>query len=440
MEDEEECDPSKFSFFEVPEFTARKDGPDGDYFETRLRELVRMTGGGDGGAEPAAAPRVADDRAEAAGREATNKAFSDPRFLREGSCQTLSTFGQADRSPGSDWPLEPEPGLTDHSPADCSMDSPSPLPSPPGEPLTPQKQFLLLSHSLRHPDGSSNPDINLGLGGAKRSPGNGQSSSDQEDEIRLHLTSYTDAVNGNEACNGRPVGGGPTEAPRPKKKESNNIAARLFRLFGSSRKKNLNKIDCQRSKSCDRELEESLPKYKEVLQKDFRSASSSPLKQRDKHKKDKAKAVKESKADKARKGRREGNLMETSGTPSTLSLAPTEWEYQQQEEDARNGNPAEMYGSLSGGSGRLAFLAGSSLQELRAAAQDRKSSGYDSLEGESSSLDSSHDNGELRNGNPGQAVEYAVPSDQREGGLHYDEVNQLKMEIKRHPNILRRDY
>ena len=60
-------------------------------------------------------------------------------------------------------------------------------------------------------------------------------------------------------------------------------------------------------------------------------------------------------------------------------------------------------------------------------------------EGESSSLDSSNDNNELLNGNLHTAIEYAVPSDQKEA-LHYDEVNQLKMEIKRHPNILRREY
>merc|ERR1719450_1865196 len=120
------------------------------------------------------------------------------------------------------------------------MESPSPLPSPPDdEPLTPQKQFLLLSHTLRHPDGSSNPDLNLAttaISDMKRSPGNGQSSSDQEDEIRLNLTTYTDAVNGNqnEPCN-RSVGSEQPvseQAVKPKKKESNNIAARLLRLFG----------------------------------------------------------------------------------------------------------------------------------------------------------------------------------------------------------------
>ena len=468
MEDEEECDPSKFSFFEVPEFTSRNDCPDDHYFETRLRELVRMTCAPDKASDALAIPDDKADGTETEDKETTtNKAFSDPRFLRGDSCQTLSTFGQIDRSPLSDCHMDGSPDsqtdggptsftdpahmMTDRSPADFPMDSPPPLPSPPGEPLTPQKQFLLLSHSLRHPDGSSNPDLNLQMGGTKRSPGNGQSSSDQEEEVQLNLTTYTDAVNGNQnEQSNRFVGSEPNVSEaKPKKKESNNIAARLLRLFGSTRKKNLNKIDERRSKSCDRELEEVLPKYKEVLQKDFRSASSSPLKRTDRNKKEKGKTSKETKADKAaRKGRRDADIMQTSGTPSTLSLAPTEWEYQVQE-DEKNGNQKEsrltifdQRCSTNPSSGRHSFLPSYSLQDLGLArqTQDRKSSGYDSLEGESSSLDSSQENQELLNGNLESVTEYAVPSDQRNPGLQYDEVNQLKMDIKRHPNILRREY
>ena len=74
---------------------------------------------------------------------------------------------------------------------------------------------------------------------------------------------------------------------------------------------------------------------------------------------------------------------------------------------------------------------------------DRKSSGYDSLEGESSSLDSSQDNNEvIFNGNCQDTIPsyYSVPSDQKDNDIPYDEVNILKMEIKRHPNILHRAY
>jgi len=464
MEDDEECDPSKFSFFEVPEFTSRNDCPDDQYFETRLRELVRMTCPPDKReAPPVASVDKAKEGADGDAvnldnaAEPSNKSFSDPRFLREGSSQTLSTFGQTDRGPLSDCQMDQSPEsqpdnsqmLMDRSPVDCQMSSPSPLPSPPDdEPLTPQKQFLLLSQTLRHPDGSSNPDLNLvAISDMKRSPGNGQSSSDQEDEIRLNLTTYTDAVNGNqnEPCN-RSVGSElPVSEAKPKKKESNNIAARLLRLFGSTRKKNANKIEERRSKSCDRQLEESLPPYKEVLQKDFRSASSSPLKRTEKNKK--GKTMKEGKGGK--KGKEKEGSLEGRGTPSTLSLAPTEWEFQNgTEEDERNGNKKEEEGrrpkydqryNSQPSAGRHAFLPASSLQELSLQREDRKSSGYDSLEGESSSLDSSNDNNELLNGNLHAATEYAVPSDQKEA-LHYDEVNQLKMEIKRHPNILRREY
>ena len=483
MEDDEECDPSKFSFFEVPEFTSRNNCPDDQYFETRLRELVKMTcpppDKGEGLVDKAKEDAVDDDAVKldkAVGP--SNKSFSDPRFLREGSSQTLSTFGQTDRGPLSDscqmdqQSPESRPDnsqmmlMLDRSPVDCQMESPSPLPSPPDdEPLTPQKQFLLLSHTLRHPDGSSNPDLNLAttaISDMKRSPGNGQSSSDQEDEIRLNLTTYTDAVNGNqnEPCN-RSVGSSEqlqVSEAKPKKKESNNIAARLLRLFGSTRKKNASKIEERRSKSCDRQLEEAaLPKNKEVLQKDFRSASSSPMKRTEKNNK-KSKTGKEGKGGKGKGREREDCMMEGRETPSTLSLAPTEWEFQNgtEEEDERNGNAKTEVGNggslrpkydqrynLQPSAGRHAFLPASSLQELSLQRDDRKSSGYDSLEGESSSLDSSNDNNELLNGNVHHntptAIEYAVPSDQKEA-LQYDEVNQLKMEIKRHPNILRREY
>merc|ERR1712061_744951 len=153
-----------------------------------------------------------------------------------------------------------------------------------------------------------------------------------------------------------------------------------------------------------RQLDESLPKYKEVLQKDFRSASSSPLKRTEKNKK--GKTVKGGKGGKEREENLEGR-----GTPSTLSLAPTEWEFQNgTEEDERNGNKNEntegrrpkydqRYNSQPS-AGRHAFLPASCLQELSLQREDRKSSGYDSLEGESSSLDSSNDNNELLNGKP----------------------------------------
>ena len=47
IDDEVECDPSKLSFFEVPEFTICNNAPsnecpDDHYFETRLKELSKI--------------------------------------------------------------------------------------------------------------------------------------------------------------------------------------------------------------------------------------------------------------------------------------------------------------------------------------------------------------------------------------------------------------
>lgn len=475
MDDEAECDPSKFSFFEVPEFTtcnnaSSNECPDDHYFETRLKELAKI-------ANPADNKDVMSDKqccdttehtlvdtkgnidTPAEGKSVSDEVFSDPRFLYGGSKEVLSTFSQMDKSPISDY-IVSQSNEADSMPKVSSQNM--------AEPMTPQKQFLLLSQSLRHPDGSSNPDLNLVLP-AKRSPGNGQSSSDQEDEIHLNLTTYTDAINGNQNDQVNRFEGSESNISevKPKKMVSNNFASKLMRLFGSTRKKNLNKIDERRSKSCDRELEETMPKYKEQLHKDFRSASSSPLKRTEKHKKDKTKTNKLSNKDKANKKQKDvPNLMDVSATPSTLSLAPTEWEYQMQEDEANGNNgprncgnvqtPVNGYLSYEQQSvngqqftsqpGRNSFLQQRMVMHetlQRNQQGDRKSSGYDSLEGESSSLDSSHDNNEIMfngNGKDTIASDYAVPSDQKDNTMLYDDVNILKMEIKRHPNILRRAY
>jgi len=182
-----------------------------------------------------------------------------------------------------------------------------------------------------------------------------------------------------------------------------------MRLFSSKRNKNKISTD-KRSQSCDRELESSVVS-KSKSKKDVRSTSASPLKSR--HRKKNAK--------------KDYKEVEQCITPvSCLSLAPTEWEYQDQVQDVVNGNVG-VY------------------QRRQQQSGDRKSSGYDSLEGESSSLDSSHDVSEnsvmmMVNGN--NTVKYAVPSDNTniDNIINYDDVTALKMEIKRHPNILRQAY
>ena len=296
--------------------------------------------------------------------------FSDPRYLY-GSYREMSTFSnQSEVSPVTD--------------------------TKENEPMTPQKQFLLLSQSLRHPDGSSNPDLTSG-----RSPGNGQSSSDQEDEVAKDLLDDND--NSNEIIN--------TNDSNVKQIKKNELtfAARLMRLFSS--KRNKNKIFSEkRSQSCDRELETSPVEKKTKSKKDVRSASASPLKQRQKKK----------------NGRKEKSDQECLTPVSCLSLAPTEWEFQVQ--DVVNGN--------GGGYQRQ--------KQTVSQSGDRKSSGYDSLEGESSSLDSSNDISDTSliviNGN--STIKYAVPNDitNNENTINYDDITALKMEIKRHPNILRQAY
>merc|ERR1719322_994546 len=101
----------------------------------------------------------------------------------------------------------------------------------------------------------------------------------------------------------------------------------------------------------------------------------------------KSKTGKEGKGGKGKGREREDCMMEGRETPSTLSLAPMEWEFQNgtEEDDERNGNAKTEVGN--GGSLRPKYdqrynLQPSSLQELSLQRDDRKSSGYDSLEGE----------------------------------------------------------
>ena len=374
--DEDDIDPSKFSFFSVPDFSNNNDSND-NYFETRLKELAKI---GDDNLN--ANGVVTSDKQCNNETDEVNKhnndcqakdTFSDPRYLY-GSYREMSTFSnQSEVSPVTD-----------------TKDN---------EPMTPQKQFLLLSQSLRHPDGSSNPDLTAG-----RSPGNGQSSSDQEDELAKNL------MDDNDNCN-EIINANESNVKRMKKNEL-TFAARLMRLFSSKRNKNKSFSE-KRSQSCDRELETGPVEKQTKSKKDVRSASASPLKQRQKKKN-------------ARKEKRDQECV----TPvSCLSLAPTEWEFQVQDDVNGNLDDRER---------------GYQRQRQVQNSGDRKSSGYDSLEGESSSLDSSNDISDTSliviNGN--STIKYAVPNDitNNDNTINYDDITALKMEIKRHPNILRQAY
>ena len=335
--EDEELDPSQFSFFSVPDF-ANNNGASGDYFQARLRALARIgedTINGNGEAvEAAPAPGGDEDTAPAS-------SFSDPRFLY-GSYREMATFSAEARAEDT-------------------------------EPMTPQKQFLLLSQSLRAPDGSSDPDLASRL--EDRENGNCEDNCEDNDDMENDneaTENDNDAMeNGNDHD--------PMDVPKPKL----TFAARLLRLFGSRRHKAQPRPG-ERSQSCDRQLEAGgqEPAQARRLHKEARCASSSPGKQRQ-----------------ARRQKRKEK--EKGDTVSCLSLAPTEWEFS----EARR--PPQQQA-------------------------DRKSSGYDSLdspEGESSSLDSSSEP-------VYPAPAYAVPH-QAASSLHYDEVTQLKMEIRRHPSILR---
>merc|ERR1711971_1541801 len=460
MDDDTEYDPSKFSFFEVPEFHlssvhSENETTEDHYFETRLKELAKITQTTESRAKtnPTSVTDTNVDESDSKkdsldieGNEVLQDSqgtFADPRFLYGGNKETLSTFSRTSREP-----------VSDHSPNQTNQQDSSVQESglqitklEHSETMTPQKHFLLLSQTLRHPDGSSNPDLNL-VPTSKRSPGNGQSSSDQEDDINLNLTTYSDTINGNQ--NGQVNNLKPSESnqieEKPRKKESSNLAVKLLRLFGSTRKsKNLNKAEDKRSKSCDREIEESIPQRKKVFRKDFRSASSSPLKRSEKIIKDNPKTNKLSNKDKNKKVK---ELNPESGamtpTQSTTSLLSTEWEFELREDQA-NGNCGDRNQTKQHTNQRerrnVPLQRSVQQMDLRQQAKqgDRKSSGYDSLE--SSSLDSSNDNNELvvTPDNDKVPEEYAVPNDYKEG-MQYDEVDILKMEIRKHPNILRRAY
>ena len=332
--EDEQLDPSQFSFFSVPDF-ANNNGASGDYFQARLRALARIgedtVNGNVEAVEAAPAPGGDEDTKD--GVTAPASSFSDPRFLY-GSYREMATFSAEARAEDT-------------------------------EAMTPQKQFLLLSQSLRTPDGSSDPDLASRL--EDRDNGNCDDNDDVEND--------NDAVEND--TDHAPI---ENDVPKPKL----TFAARLLRLFGSRRHKTQPRPG-ERSQSWDRELGAGgqEPAQARRLHKEARCASSSPGKQRQ------ARRMK-------RKEKEKGD------TVSCLSLAPTEWEFS----EARRQPPQQQ--------------------------ADRKSSGYDSLdspEGESSSLDSSSEP-------VYPAPAYAVPH-QPASSLHYDEVTQLKMEIRRHPSILR---
>ena len=175
------------------------------------------------------------------------------------------------------------------------------------EVITPQKQFLLLSQSLRHPDGSSNPELNVVQGEREikghradatqvieRSPGNGKSDTEQEDNGNHIVTSPSGnnnivmIENQNKQNQNKKVEEEKQILQEQTTQKKSKFGFKFFRLFGS-----------QRAKSCDRTKVQKLKSSEQI-----KSASSSPV-------------------------------IKKSADPSTLSIS-TEWEFEAQDED--NGN------------------------------------------------------------------------------------------------------
>lgn len=286
--------------------------------------------------------------------------------------------------------------------------------------MTPQKQFLLLSQSLRHPDGSSNPELNFMMAEKipQRSPGNGRSSSDLEDDLLKKKVDnpVTSPSGNNNSIQILEEDVQKTENQEKPKTSSNRFGFKFFKLFGSTRlRKSSNNVDIRRAKSCDRKVDN--PKLHNI-----RSVSSSPLTK-------KSEMISSS-----------PNVVED---PSMLSIS-TEWEFEPQDED--NGNcelPHSLFNHL---------LVNS---KVKLNNKDRKSSGYDSLGGdESSSLDSNESkphlniklSREMNNSlaksffsskrpsiHPEIQPQYAMPNDYfgQVNIMQYDEVDILRMEQRR---------
>ena len=522
-----EEDASRLSFFCVPDYfrlgepadydvTAAARPPrsgigtgppqDGEYFEQRLSELTRMAlspgvakesspppapqvGKQDTVEQQSEAVRTCDLSVEAAAaaegtaaspaaEQQQQQLFTDPRYHVATGSSKLTTFrsrqhcGEEERAGEfRKLPLQGS-GAAGVKAADANPpihfsnstavqlqkvdnDSPPPPqfllpPSPPHQPRT-------------CPDGSSNPDIDL-VPLPKRSPGSGKSSQSDPEEEEVIASSRRPAIH-MIADDGEAV---------IKKKEVSSFAALLSRLFGNpgsgqSKKSQKKAAGSKRSKSCDKELESSATVRGSA--KNVKSASASPLKTSNVNRQQQQQKLSKSTTASQQAAAVVQQQQQRATTPSTLSL-DTEWEFQAQErqqqqqaqqpphhqddddddEDDDNGNNVWL------AQGQLPY---SSLQ--LGGGENRKSSGYDSLE--SCSLDSM-DNGNHNSCPPayyydnrlllGQQQQqqqqlygtYAVPElwinnsgcDGNNSYKEMDEVAMLKLEIGRHPDILNKNY
>ena len=201
------CDPAKLNYFKVPDFNQVKDNmaDQDNIISQRFKEFAQLE------------QNLAEQKRLEQEKE-NDRFFDDPRFSAEQK-EVLLTFSRNVR--GSHLRVNNfAPGPRQSSPK-------------PKMGLTPQKQFQLLSQSLRHPDGSSNPELNI----EQRSPGNGRSSSDLEEDSINHNNAANDS---NDNVVSAPIkvvkdndNKSRSESPAPK---NNRFGFRFLKIFGSTRK------------------------------------------------------------------------------------------------------------------------------------------------------------------------------------------------------------
>ncbi|TRY69373.1 hypothetical protein TCAL_03781 [Tigriopus californicus] len=210
---DEECDPSKLSFFQVPDFNSIKDDMEkqDNFISERFREFAQL-----------------EKECHSSNQE---RSANDERPNHQDHHHRL-TFAPAPSSGTKNAPNDvqlhfiPRNVNNNNSSPENEERHVAPMPHdrlrhPSNANLresvrmSPQKQFEMLAQSLRHPDGSSNPELHViektmisVVANPSRSPGNGRSSSDLEDENLNHPSSScrpsssrtettTDSVNGN---------------------------------------------------------------------------------------------------------------------------------------------------------------------------------------------------------------------------------------------------
>jgi hypothetical protein len=373
-------DPSRLSFFGVPDFSQIDQHSNWncngeDIISKKFQLLAQM-------------------QKQSEQRNAAEDLFNNPDLSKNECKEILLTFPRNPVKSRHETPADdiPKPEIAMTSTPDQDFEA-----------MTPQKNFFLLSQSLRHPDGSSNPELNIQPENkTQRSPGNGRSGSEDDlnrDNDCQHNNNFEQQQDEDDEL----------DVKEPEPSRSKRFGLRFLKIFSSTRQKsssNNKTEEIKRSKSCDRKLEENQKNSEKISnsKKQSRSSSSSP-------------ALKSSNKLSIFKNGGQKNQPQTNvqlqqqqsvmyalqqqqqhvapmiETPSNMSLS-TEWEFCNSDlphQKAERKTHRSIHTNfdhiiIKSGSGRVAPMSTNKRNG------DRKSSGYDSLGGdESSSLDSSQD-------------------------------------------------